>query len=49
VASRLPGVSDRSGHGWRIWHCPPGQLGPLVGGVGVDEQFAGPAEVFTLL
>jgi hypothetical protein len=30
------------------WHCLPGHLDPLVGGVDVDEQFAGPAEVFTL-
>ena len=30
------------------WHCLPGHLDPLVGGVDVDELFAGPAEVFTL-
>ena len=29
------------------WHCLPGHLDPLVGGVDVDELFAGPAEVFT--
>ena len=29
-------------------HSLPGHLDALVGGVDVDEQFAGPAEVFAL-
>ncbi len=29
-------------------NCLPGHLDPLADGVNVDEQFAGPAEVFTL-
>jgi hypothetical protein len=41
-------VSDRSGHGWRIGTACPVTMTRSSAGVDVDEQFAGPAEVFTL-
>src|SRR6266851_818048 len=48
VASQAARCARSFGSRLAYWHCLPGRLDPLVGGVDVDEQFAGPAEVFTL-